>query len=239
MMPTQRGSPKRPQSSNIRSKGNGWRSKLIIFIGLAIAFLTPKYFYTVTEWLGIASASGGPPSVFLPMWLTSVLLVGFVLLVERRPLSSLSITKPTGKDIKWAFYFFGAEVTWSWLMSVALDAKQNDGVDSITSLSVATVVGLIITAAVTEEIIHRGYLLERIAKLTGALWVGTIVSFIIFIVPHIAYFGWVWLPTHGIGAVLIYVFYLWRRNLPATMLLHLLGNAPILLPTIMGGASLF
>ncbi len=227
------------KSFNTRKRAGGWRSKLVICIGLAIAILVPKYFYTVTEWLGIASATGSPAGAFPQMWLTSALLVGFVLLVERRPLSSLSITKPTGKDIKWAFYFFGAAVTWLWLMSMVLSATQNDGVDSITSLSVVTVVGVIVTAAVTEEIIYRGYLLERIAKLTGALWVGALASFVLFVIPHVAFFGWTWLPTHGIGAVLIYVFYLWRRNLPATMLLHLLMNAPILIPTIMGDASLF
>ncbi|PID30348.1 hypothetical protein CSA80_02895 [Candidatus Saccharibacteria bacterium] len=222
-----------------REEQSSIKTKLILCIGLAIAILVPRYFYTVTEWLGIASATGSPTNAFPQMWLTCVLLIGFVLLVERRPLSSLSIKKPTDKDIEWAFYFFGAAVTWSWLMSMVLSMTQNEGVNTIASLSIVTVIGLIITSAVTEEVIHRGYLLERIAKLTGALWVGALVSFILFVIPHIAFFGWTWLLTHGIGAVLIYVFYLWRRNLPATMLLHLLMNAPILIPTIAGGARLF
>ncbi len=147
--------------------------------------------------------------------------------------------KPSKKDIEWALYFFAFSVNWAWLMSKLLSATQNDGVDSITSLSIVKVLGIIITASVTEEIIHRGYLIERIAKLTGFLWLGALISLILFIIPHIFTFGWIWLPIHGVGAILIYVYYLWRRNLPATMLLHLLGNLPILIPTIMSGASFF
>ncbi len=212
---------------------DGWRSKLILAIGVAIAIVLPRYFYNVTEWLGIASSSGDPTASFLPKWITSVILVGFVLFVERQSLSSLSIKKPNGKDIKWAFYFFAIIVNWSWLMSHALNATQNDGVDMVTSLSVVNVIGIIITASITEEVIYRGYLLERIAKLTGKLWIGTLISFILFVIPHINTFGWIWLPTYGMGTILIYVFYIWRRNLIATMLLHFLVNAPILIPTIL------
>jgi membrane protease YdiL (CAAX protease family) len=38
-------------------------------------------------------------------------------------------------------------------------------------------------------------------------------------------------PLHqGVGVVLLYVLYVWRRNLWACMTMHFLGNAPILLP---------
>jgi membrane protease YdiL (CAAX protease family) len=94
------------------------------------------------------------------------------------------------------------------------------------------IIAIILTAAVTEEILFRGYPIERLRELTGKAWIAVLASFIIFIIPHISFFGLEWLLYHGIGTVLIYVLYVWRKNLLACMLLHFLGNAPILIPAL-------
>jgi membrane protease YdiL (CAAX protease family) len=94
------------------------------------------------------------------------------------------------------------------------------------------VIGIILTAAITEEILFRGYPIERIKELTGKAWLATAISFIIFVIPHVKFFGITWLLYHGIGTIMIYVLYLWRKNLYACMILHLLVNLPILLPAM-------
>ena len=54
-----------------------------------------------------------------------------------------------------------------------------------------------------------------------------------FVAPHLTFFSLDWLLYQGIGTLAVYLLYLWRRNLPACMLLHLLSNAPILIPTVL------
>jgi ABC-type sulfate transport system permease component len=57
----------------------------------------------------------------------------------------------------------------------------------------------------------------------------------VFVIPHVSFFGPSWLLHQLPGAIAIAAFVLVRRNLPAAMLLHLLINAPILIPTITNG----
>ena len=81
----------------------------------------------------------------------------------------------------------------------------------------------------------KTYPIERITDLTGRRWLGVAVSAAVFVAPHVVFFSPEWLLYQGgAGALATYALYLWRRNLPACMLLHLLINAPILIPTVLG-----
>lgn len=46
-----------------------------------------------------------------------------------------------------------------------------------------------ITAGVIEELLYRGYPIERLSLLTGKVWVSGILSVIIFAVVHIPFWG--------------------------------------------------
>jgi membrane protease YdiL (CAAX protease family) len=62
------------------------------------------------------------------------------------------------------------------------------------------------------------------------MWLAAAISLALFVLPHVRFFGPDWLLRQGVGVVLLYLLYIWRRNLWATMLMHFLGNAPLLLP---------
>ncbi|NYF14518.1 membrane protease YdiL (CAAX protease family) [Pseudoclavibacter sp. JAI123] len=175
----------------------------------------------------------GPASGNPWKWAGALLVIALVIWGERRGLTSLLITKPTGKDIEWAFYVFGGVMTWSWIASLIAPQEDNDGVGTISSMSVTGVVLLIITAAITEEVVYRGYLQERLGSLMRSRWIGAAVSLAIFIAPHVVFFGPSWLFHQLVGSLALVAFTLIRRNLVATMLLHLLINAPILIPTVL------
>lgn len=125
-----------------------------------------------------------------------------------------------------------ATIAWYWVASTLVPPTKNEGLDQITSMRPVVVLGIVITAAIGEEVFFRGYLIERLREGTGYLWVGALVSFAIFLIPHIQYFGMSWLNYHSMGAVMIYALYLSTRNLIAVMLLHLLVNLPIMIPTL-------
>ena len=165
-------------------------------------------------------------------WAGALLLVGLVIWGERRGLSSLLISKPSAKDVEWAFIVFGVVMAWSWVAGLIAPQAENEGVSIITSMGIPGVLVLIVTAAVTEEIAFRGYLQERIGALTRSRWIGAFASLLSFVAPHIAFFGQSWLLHQFAGALALVLFTLIRRNLLATMLLHGLINAPILIPTV-------
>lgn len=68
-----------------------------------------------------------------------------------------------------ALVLFGAAMLWSWLGSVALPPADGPGRGSaeIVALPLLAVVAMVLTAAVCEELLFRGYPLERLTELLG------------------------------------------------------------------------
>lgn len=90
------------------------------------------------------------------------------------------------------------------------------------NLSLWTVTLITIRAGVSEEIFMRGYLLERLATLTGNKWVAGALSLIPFALLHYTGQGWAGvLVSFSAGAVLT-VFYFYKRDLKANIIAHFL-----------------
>lgn len=175
----------------------------------------------------------GPASTTWFKWAGVAALLAVVVLLERRRLASLLLVRPTGADLTFAIYAFGAAMTWSWLAGMLWPQGENAGIDAVTGLGVGGVLVLLVTAAVTEEVVYRGYLAERFAAVLRSRWAGAAVSLGIFLVPHLAVFGPSWLLHQLAGTLAVVAVALVRRNLVAAMLTHLMVNAPILIPTIL------
>jgi uncharacterized protein len=202
---------------------------IAIIFGLAICYF-PMYVNPVNQALGIDIGPEGPPSIILWNWLAVGALLGLVVLIERRTLASILIKLPSAKDIRTALLFWGIAMAWSWLAMMLWPLEGDTGTATLVALSIPVLLAMIVTAAITEEILFRGYPIERINELTSSKWIGVAVSFVIFLVPHVNFFGPSWLIYHGSGMVMIYALYIYRRNLVACMLLHFLVNVPILIP---------
>lgn len=179
----------------------------------------------------------GPAGSIPWKWLGAIALVVLVLRGERRGLASLLLVRPSGKDWEWALYAFGVAMAWSWLAGLLNPQRGNDGIATIAALGVPGVLALIVTAAVTEEIAYRGYLAERLGAILRSRWLGAAASLLVFVVPHVTFFGPSWLAHQLGGTLAIALVVLIRRNLIAGMVVHLLVNAPILIPTVVGAAG--
>jgi membrane protease YdiL (CAAX protease family) len=99
-------------------------------------------------------------------------------------------------------------------------------------------IALVLTAAVCEEFIYRGYAIEELAYLTGSSWLAGLLSWLVFALSHVGLYGVsraLIIPAL-VGAVLTGL-YLWRRSLPACMLMHSLmdGIFLILVPAVARG----
>ena len=84
---------------------------------------------------------------------------------------------------------------------------------------------MVIRAAVVEEIVFRGYLIEKGAQLTGRLALGVMLSVAVFTYAHLAGWGAVHLIPVAAGAVLLAGLYARRRDLPSNMLAHFIVDA--------------
>ncbi|MEW1957703.1 CPBP family intramembrane glutamic endopeptidase [Kineococcus sp. NPDC059986] len=222
------------------SHPSGARSWWVALGGIALAW-TPMWLPPVVR------AAGADPSAALRSlgltgpavsiaWnvLAVALLLTWVRTVERRDLASLRIVRPTGRDLEAALVLVGVAMLWSWLGTVVLPPADGPGRGSseIVALPLLAVVAMVLSAAVFEEVLFRGYPLERLTGLTRRRWLAVALTAPFFVVPHLAFFGPGWLLHHAGGTVAIYALYLWRRNLVACMALHAAVNAPVLVPAV-------
>ena len=88
----------------------------------------------------------------------------------------------------------------------------------------------VMTASVTEELLFRAYLIERLARITGKLWPGALLSLAAFVAFHLE--GWNLGHVEGVvlplGAVMTGL-YLWRRNVVFMIITHFMLDLPIVL----------
>jgi len=162
-----------------------------------------------TKWLGLAAA-----------------VLAWVILVERRPLSSIGIRRPGWDTFGWALMMtvaLVASVVLSYnLILPALGLELNQvATKSITDTSFAAQLALFVRAGVTEEILFRGYPIERILELTRSKWIAALVPGILFIAGHYLFWGVGQLIVVAFGTAIFTLFYLWRRDLICCMIAHI------------------
>ena len=84
---------------------------------------------------------------------------------------------------------------------------------------------MVLRAAVVEEIIFRGYLIEKIRQLTGSKVLAVAISVLAFTGAHLHGWGFVQLiPVCATGLILA-LLYIWKRDLPSNMFAHFLTDA--------------
>ncbi len=179
---------------------------------------------------------GVPPLVGREIlwWGLAALILLYVLVVERRPLSSIGFRRPTWKTL--AFGIGGAVLT---LASVGLAVQfliqryhltQNaEAMAQIVNLPLLYRVALVTRAAFAEEILFRGYGIERLQELTGSRIVAGLVTLAVFTYAHLSFWGPTQLLFAGGAGLMLTVLYLWRRDLGANILAHWLIDAAGLL----------
>lgn len=117
-------------------------------------------------------------------------------------------------------------------LTVIAPLPPGEGLDTVLDLSLPLVVAVVLTTSITEEILYRGYVIERLRELTGRMRLAVLCSFVVFVTSHVQFFGPQWFVSNGVSVVLLSVLYVWRRNLVACMTMHLLGDSVALLPAL-------
>lgn len=165
-------------------------------------------------------------------WSEVVFIFLFIKVAEKLPLSSIKLVALRFGDFLWGFVGFLVGLIFL-AGAGAIAEKFHLQYDThyrslLLSLPIGWRFATVFTAGVTEEIIFRGYLLERIAKLTHRLWIGVVLSSIVFMALHIPFWG-KFAPI-GIGAwtAVVIGLYLWKKSLYPCIIMHVLNDVFIL-----------
>ncbi|HEX4080796.1 MAG TPA: type II CAAX endopeptidase family protein [Rhizomicrobium sp.] len=162
-------------------------------------------------------------------WLAVVVILLYVAFVERRPFASIGLARPGVLDIVIAMVagvllFAGIPITY-FVVFPLLHLKMNVA-EMRTLIQTPFWYRLILVtrAAVAEELLFRGYPIERLVELTGSRLLAAVVSVAAFTWAHLSSWGAAQLIVAGYGGVILVGLYLWRRNLWANMLAHWIAD---------------
>lgn len=166
----------------------------------------------------------------LVMWVLLGLILSIVVGVERQPLASIGLRRPG-----WSTVFYGLLLAAGmsfvlvpamiWLVGKSGLPGYDRGLRHLLPLPAWYRAFLAVTAGVVEEPLYRGYAVERLASLTGSYWLGGALAVVASGLAHI--------PTWGPGPALVALaaaglatlFYLWKRDLVALMIAHVIVDA--------------
>jgi uncharacterized protein len=160
-----------------------------------------------------------------------VVIIALPLLVvywERRPLASIGVRAPFFWDLLGTILVFLAYLQISpRLLSMAdripsLAAELTAGGAMYASLPKWLDLSGLLANGIAEELGFRGYAIERIEELTGSKMLGASVPFIVNVLVHAPVWGLYGMLIKGPILLLFVALYLWRRNLPACVLAHIL-----------------
>ncbi len=169
-------------------------------------------------------------------WLAVAVLILYVLLVERCPLSSIGFRKLRLWDIPIAILAGVLMVaTIMVIYSVIFPALHLQMNSREMSKLLATPFWyrfmLVTRAALAEETLFRGYPIERLEELTKSRFAAGAISWAAFTIAHLSAWGFPQLVVARSGGIILTVLYIWRRNLPANMIAHWVADgAGFLMP---------
>jgi membrane protease YdiL (CAAX protease family) len=182
------------EQSSEKEKDDGTRlpKKRIFAVGLIIVFGIE---FILRDFLLPANASD--ISVGLALvgeWLTLAFLVFlWVPKVEKKNMVSIGLGKFKRRHLGWGVLVYVLVLVASSISGFIL---QSVGLPSLRSLQpliegygFATLLGLFLTGTFLEEVFYRGYLIERITILTRHRGVAALVSWVLFTLVHLKFFG--------------------------------------------------
>lgn len=178
----------------------------------------------------------------LTIWGCCLAVLVWVLLCEQRPLASIGLV--WGNYLAWLIgSALGLTILASSVISVmqaskagqtALPEGSEQGLTRLLATPRWFRWAVVLTAGITEEILFRGYPIERLLELSGSLWLAGLIPLIVFTLAHLG--GWSWSHLAGVlfAGGLLTGLYLWQRDLVACMIAHvLIDSLLIFLPLLL------
>lgn len=178
-----------------------------------------------------AGAIAAPVIGLAVMWALASMVILTVVRGERRPLASIGVQRTSTRWMLLAVGMGAALMLLVPVLSIAVGSllpSSNGGVEQTAAQPWPLLLAAVLTAAVTEEVLFRGYAMERVLELTGSRVAAVAIPVAFFTVTHAGS----WNLAHVVGVVLplgiaLSLLYLWRRNLLVVMIAHLVVDLPL------------
>lgn len=206
----------------------GQRGLILALVGLVLVLAIPETGFRSMLFPGDAVGSQlGRTLVWIGFGIAILL---WVIGAERLPLASIGLKRPTAGTLGWGLALALALIA-SFMVCYALVlpmlGMKPDYAGASRILANPLWLQLLIFAAAgfVEEIIYRGYLIERVEWLSGSKWVAFALSVIAFTVTHMSSWAVSQLIVVAVGAVIMGLAYLWKRDLIMVMIAHGLADA--------------
>ena len=159
-------------------------------------------------------------------WVLVVATVFYVLRVERLPLASIGLRRPGFADGLIGIAFAVATVAGlAALYFVVFPILGLSEAQQLGQLSAAPGWWLaisVVRAGVSEEVLFRGYPIERLQELTGSKLLALGLPWLVFTLAHAGSWGWTHVIVAGFGGGMLTWLFAWRRNLWVSMFVHCL-----------------
>jgi membrane protease YdiL (CAAX protease family) len=163
-------------------------------------------------------------------WVTlSFLVFLWIPKVEKKSMASIGLGKFKRRHLVWGVLVYLLVLVASSFSGLVL---QSVGLPSLRSLQplikgygFATLFGLFLTGTFLEEVFYRGYLIERMTALTRHRWVAAFVSWLLFTLVHLKFFGLgPTIDTSVISAALV-LLYLKEKSIWPCIVVHGINDA--------------
>jgi len=200
------------------------KKNIVIVIGLFVALIIPAII--------IKLLSSPDPTITqyimkeISLWCNALLIIIIVLKWEKLPVSSIGFKTFSFKTI--LFGFLGFIMLMS-IISIIFMYQKYFGLNTVTKAGIETVrkvpiwlqLLIPIRAAFTEEILFRGYPIERLTNWTKNKFLGAIIPLIIFTFIHLFFWGIGHLPLVFAGGFVLTIIYIWKKDLTINIIAHL------------------
>lgn len=206
--------------------------RAIILIGLLLTLVVPLVVAgPVARHIPGLSQRAGQEAFW---WSLATIVLLFVLAIERRPLSSVGFRRPDWRTLAFGFGGGIAVLAFAGSMVIFLLPTLHLHQDPATLKRMLDTpywyrVLVVTRAAFCEELLMRGYGIERLRELSGSKVVAGFVTLAIFTLAHWTYGTIAQLVVAASAGLVLTLLYLWRRDLISNMIAHWITDGVTLL----------
>ncbi len=166
----------------------------------------------------------------LTLWALFATILAIVLGWERLPLASIALEPFHWTSLAWGvalaltLVYVAVPIAMRVLAASGLPGFES-GIAKVVALPVWFRIFAVVTAGVVEETLFRGYFLERVATLSGSYWVAGILTVVVFALVHLPFWGPGPVLTLFITGGVMTAFFIWRQDLLANIVAHVIVDA--------------
>ncbi|MHC1727966.1 MAG: CPBP family intramembrane glutamic endopeptidase [Syntrophobacteraceae bacterium] len=163
------------------------------------------------------------------LWTLAGAIIGLVLCLEGLPLSSIGFEprlRSVIMGLLLALFFNRAVAPFAYWMIRKMGAPGFEaGLAAMARMPAWFLIFAAITAGVVEEILYRGYAIERMAQLTGSYALAGMISTAVHALMHLPMWGWGPVATFFVSSGVLSIFYICTQDLTACIMAHTITDA--------------